>query len=163
VPELFVLLSCPSCGGKLDVYKDMERFACAYCGTEMLAQRRGGTVSLQAVTQAIRSLQNGTDRTAAELAIARYSGELRELQARQSKLSKGRPVDSCMGFCCGGLTLLLGLAFIHEAGSLAVVGAVLMIWLISQGRKRASELRAIRLRMRTLNHQIAGKKLIADS
>ena len=60
--ENFITLKCQSCGGKLDVFGDMERFACGYCGTEMIVQRRGGTISLKRVEEAIKKLQIGTDR-----------------------------------------------------------------------------------------------------
>jgi len=160
MPELIVSLSCQCCGGRLDVCKDMERFACAYCGTEMVVQRQGGTVAIQAVTRAIRSLQVGPDKTAAELAIARYTGELKDLQARESKLSKGQPLDSCMGFGCVGLVFLLALgAFGWPA---AALGAVAVIAVLGQERKRTNELRAIRIRMRTLGNQVANKKQIAE-
>jgi predicted RNA-binding Zn-ribbon protein involved in translation (DUF1610 family) len=65
--DRFINLNCAHCGAKLDVYDDMERFACGYCGTEMIVQRRGGTVALKAVTEAIQKVQIGTDKTAAEL------------------------------------------------------------------------------------------------
>ena len=38
----FVTLSCPSCGGKLEVTRDIERFACAHCGREHIVKRTGG-------------------------------------------------------------------------------------------------------------------------
>ena len=44
----FINLNCTNCGAKpLDVHDDddMERFACGYCGTEIIVQRRGGTVA----------------------------------------------------------------------------------------------------------------------
>lgn len=34
-------LNCASCGANLDVYDDMQRFACGFCGIEMVVQRRG--------------------------------------------------------------------------------------------------------------------------
>src|ERR1039457_5902622 len=55
----FINLTCANCGGKLEVYDDMERFACGYCGSEMLVQRRGGTVILKAITEAIQKVQIG--------------------------------------------------------------------------------------------------------
>ena len=79
-PSPFVVLNCPNCGGKLEVHNDLERFACSYCGSEMLVQRHGGTVSLQRVTEAIAKVQVGTDKTAAELAIVRLERKLEELQ-----------------------------------------------------------------------------------
>jgi DNA-directed RNA polymerase subunit RPC12/RpoP len=81
----FINLSCATCGAKLDVYDDMDRFACGYCGNQQIVQRRGGTVALKAVTNAIGKVQIGTDKTAAELAIARYDKELQELHEQVKK------------------------------------------------------------------------------
>lgn len=38
----FVSLTCPSCNGKLQIGKDLDRFACSYCGTEFVVNRGGG-------------------------------------------------------------------------------------------------------------------------
>lgn len=72
----FIPLSCKYCGANLQVYDDMEYFACGHCGTALIVQRRGGTVNLRGVTQAIQKVQVGTDKTAAELALVRLNGEL---------------------------------------------------------------------------------------
>jgi DNA-directed RNA polymerase subunit RPC12/RpoP len=82
MPEHFINLNCANCGGKLEVYDDMDRFACGYCGTQMLVQRRGGTVAIKAVTDAIEKVQVGTDKTAAELALVRLQKELQPLTDR---------------------------------------------------------------------------------
>ncbi|MFN3333721.1 MAG: hypothetical protein ACK47M_14535 [Caldilinea sp.] len=37
----FVSLTCPACNGKLQIGKDLERFACGYCGTEFIVNRGG--------------------------------------------------------------------------------------------------------------------------
>jgi hypothetical protein len=42
----FVSLTCPSCNGKLQIAKDLERFACGYCGTEFAVNRGGGSLSV---------------------------------------------------------------------------------------------------------------------
>ena len=34
-----IALSCPSCGGKLQITSDIDRFACMHCGTESLVKR----------------------------------------------------------------------------------------------------------------------------
>jgi hypothetical protein len=57
-----IKLSCISCGAKLNVYDDMERFFCGYCGTGMSVQRRGGAVILKTLTEAIQKVQVGTTR-----------------------------------------------------------------------------------------------------
>lgn len=42
----FVTLTCPSCGGKLQITQDIDHFACAHCGTEHTVRRTDGTISL---------------------------------------------------------------------------------------------------------------------
>ena len=37
----FVTLTCPSCGGKLEITEDVEKFACGNCGNEHIVNRRG--------------------------------------------------------------------------------------------------------------------------
>ena len=85
MPDRFINLNCANCGGKLEVYDDMDRFACGYCGTEMLVRRRGGTVSLKAVAEAIENVRKGVDKTAAELAIVRLEKERSELLESEKK------------------------------------------------------------------------------
>ena len=86
----------------MKIYGDMDRFSCGYCGTEMLVQRRGGTVALKLVTDAIQKVQIGTDKVAAELAIVRLkeellrlSDELQSFTAQSDKIKK--QVDANVG------------------------------------------------------------------
>jgi uncharacterized integral membrane protein len=84
----FITLSCPSCGGKLQVTPDLERFACGYCGAEHVVRRGGGIVALEPITQGIKKVQEGVDRTASELAIKRLREEVPNLRnQRQSILN----------------------------------------------------------------------------
>jgi DNA-directed RNA polymerase subunit RPC12/RpoP len=83
--ELKVIpLKCPGCGAKLDVSDEMDRFVCAYCGSELLTQRRGGTVALRPLTDAIAKVQVSTDKTAAELALRRLLDEQAVLKKQQA-------------------------------------------------------------------------------
>lgn len=52
----------------------------------MIVQRRGGTVALKAVTEAIKQVQLGTDKTAAELAIVRLEREYSILQSQLGQI-----------------------------------------------------------------------------
>lgn len=70
----FVALKCPSCGENLDVYENAEHFACGYCGAQIEVRRRGGTVSLKALTDAIQRVRRGTDRTADSTLVAAEEG-----------------------------------------------------------------------------------------
>lgn len=76
----FVTLSCPSCGGKLQITNDIERFACGYCGNEHIVKRGGGIVTLSPVVDGLKRIQQGTDKTASELAILRLSNEITEIE-----------------------------------------------------------------------------------
>jgi predicted RNA-binding Zn-ribbon protein involved in translation (DUF1610 family) len=96
VADRFIPLKCQSCGAKLDVYDDMTRFACGYCGLEMLVERRGGTVSLKAVEEAIQKVQVAADKTAAELALSRLEGELKALEAQRQSLLRVKPSGGCV-------------------------------------------------------------------
>lgn len=85
----FVTLSCPNCGGKLQITSDVERFACAHCGKEHLVQRGMGTISLKPVVEKLDAIQHTsqqilqtatqeavtTQKVAAELALARIKKE----------------------------------------------------------------------------------------
>jgi len=128
----FINLICTNCGGRLEVYDDMERFACGYCGSEMLVQRRGGTVILKAVTEAIHKVQIGTDKTAAELAIVRLNNEREKLMADYARLEAERSSSSGRAGC--GLTFVILLAIsmiavIPEKPGFGISALVLLIGL----------------------------------
>jgi hypothetical protein len=76
----FVTLTCPSCGGKLQITSDLDRFACGYCGTEQVVRRGGGVVSLAPVVEGLKQVQVGVDKTASELAIRRLREDIAELE-----------------------------------------------------------------------------------
>ncbi len=75
----FITLTCPNCGGRLEITNDVDRFACAYCGTEHLVRRGGGIVTLAPVLEGLRDVQAGVNRTASELAIWRLEAEIDHL------------------------------------------------------------------------------------
>jgi hypothetical protein len=77
----FISLSCPSCGAKLQVTEDLDRFACSHCGNEMAVARQGGIVTLKPVTEGLERIRSGTDKTASELAIVRLDKEIEQLEA----------------------------------------------------------------------------------
>ncbi len=107
----FVSLTCPSCGGKLEVTPDLERFACAYCGAEHVVKRGGGIISLQPVAEAIGKVQAGVDRTASELAIKRLKDEIDTLQAQKNIIAD----SNNLLFGCTGLAGLFAIGSILTA------------------------------------------------
>jgi len=83
----FITLSCPNCGGKLEVTADIDRFACQHCGAEHLVKRQGGLVSLAPVVEGIQrveskfnSILNGSEKSAAEQTIQRLKSEISEIE-----------------------------------------------------------------------------------
>ena len=84
----FVTLACPSCGGKLQITKEIDRFACSYCGNEHLVRREGGLVFLAPIAEDIRHIRGGVDKTAAELAVARLTKEAVALEQTFTMLSE---------------------------------------------------------------------------
>ena len=75
-------LTCPSCGGKLQLTPDIERFACGYCGSELLVRKSGGIVTLAPVVAELKGVKQGVDRTASELAIVRLQKEIKQLESQ---------------------------------------------------------------------------------
>jgi hypothetical protein len=70
-----VSLKCSSCGAGLSIPPDIDHLACSFCGSEQIVNRVGGIITLKPDTDAIRQVQIGTDRTAAELALHRLGQE----------------------------------------------------------------------------------------
>jgi hypothetical protein len=83
----FINLTCPSCGGKLQLTSDIDRFACSYCGNELIVRRSGGIVSLAPVVEGLKGVKTGVDKTASELAINRLEGELSYLVQQRANAS----------------------------------------------------------------------------
>ncbi len=86
----FINLTCPKCGGKLQITSDIDRFSCGYCGNELILQRSGGAITVAPVVDGLKRVQAGTDKTASELAIVRLEGEISKLSQQRNSI----PVNS---------------------------------------------------------------------
>jgi hypothetical protein len=84
VPDLFAL-TCPSCGGKLQITPDIDRFSCGHCGNEHVVKRSGGAITVEPVLQALGEIRIGTDKTASELAMKRLTEELSRMQLAKAE------------------------------------------------------------------------------
>jgi DNA-directed RNA polymerase subunit RPC12/RpoP len=89
----FVTLTCPKCGGKLQITPDLDRFACAHCGNEHLVKRAQGVVALQPLTESLGGLRRATDRTASEMALRRLADELADLKEARARAE--RRIEEC--------------------------------------------------------------------
>jgi len=137
----------------------------ARCGTELIVQRPGGTVALKAVTEAIKKVQIGTDKTAAELAITRYEKDLQELREKTHQLASADDTSRNMGRAVGvvsaligGLVLLVGLWI----GLLFVlVGGLILKYAYKQSKRESPEEKGLRDQAHQLENLIAEKKQVA--
>ena len=89
-----ISLTCPSCGGKLQITNDIERFSCGYCGNEQIVQRSGGVITLAPVVEGLKEVKKGVDKTASELAIVRLKEEINSLS--QQRINASRGTNSCI-------------------------------------------------------------------
>ena len=84
----WITLTCPSCGGKLHVTCNMERFTCANCGNEHIVKRQGGAIYLEPVYKTLQNIRVGTDKTASELAILRLKTEIEEIEIIKTEIKQ---------------------------------------------------------------------------
>ena len=125
MPEL-VTLTCPSCGAKLEIGEDIERFACSHCGNEHIVKRSGGTVSLMPVLEQIKKVRAGVDKTASELAIKRLKEEIREIQSRMPAVEEGSFIKVMNWFMGLFVLATLGAILTGEWGDIIGASALLI-------------------------------------
>jgi DNA-directed RNA polymerase subunit RPC12/RpoP len=156
----FIKLNCENCGADFDVYDDMERFACGYCGTEIVVQRRGGTVVLKSMAQATKNMAAGADQTAAELALVRLKEEAEGLSKRYDATQKERVERNKRGYIIGISLLLVGFVVVRSGYSLMLGLSLLLagIFTISyirrHDKKVAVDLRELHAKLDVLNGRI---------
>ena len=84
----YISLRCSSCGNKLQIKKEIERFSCSSCGNEYIVNRGGGIVSLAPVVEGLREIKVGVDKTASELAIKRLKYEIPEFEKKIDQIAR---------------------------------------------------------------------------
>lgn len=78
----FITVTCPSCGGKLQITNDIEQFVCGYCGNEHIINRRGGVVTITPLVEGLKQIQRSDDKTTAELALNRLREDYATLKTQ---------------------------------------------------------------------------------
>lgn len=89
----FISLSCPSCGARLEITEDINRFICSHCGNEHMIKRAGGIISVTPVVEAIKKVEVGIDRTASELALQRLKSDLAQLESQKKEILQATKAD----------------------------------------------------------------------
>jgi hypothetical protein len=108
----------------------------------MMVHRRGDTVALKTVAEAIHWVQAGTDQTAAELVIVRIEKELQIARARERHLMSAHDRTVGRTAVFGAIVVLAG--WIANDGPAA--GAILVliggrrvrVWVPAQAAERGS-------------------------
>jgi DNA-directed RNA polymerase subunit RPC12/RpoP len=168
----FIVLECKGCGAALEIYDDMDSFACRYCGTRMVVQRRGGTVGLKSLEEAVGRVQAGTDKTAAELALVRYKQELEEVLKERDRLRQSYEDPKFRYTGYGVMAIALGLmvgilAAVFQSGTAAVIAVAVAIGgglLIYSAEEPSSPgIERLTAEASKLESLIREKKTIADS
>ena len=111
MPE-FTTFFCPSCGAKLKIDSDLDRF-CTYCGNEFAIKRNGRTISIESAVRQLHNVQTGVDKTASELAIRRLQEEIDKLENKRDQIKGAGCLSSI--FSGGGLTTLGVVSFLLAA------------------------------------------------
>ena len=81
-----IKLSCKSCGAKLELTEDIDRFSCAHCGSEWLVKRGGGIVSLKSVEEDIKKIVSHTEATAENTSIIANDIKMKQIKEDISQL-----------------------------------------------------------------------------
>ncbi|MBK6999041.1 MAG: hypothetical protein IPH35_03375 [Rhodoferax sp.] len=142
-------LKCPNCGATLEVAPDLNQFSCGYCGSEQVVLRRGGTVALSLIGDAITKVQVGTDKTAAELAIKRLRDDLtKEAVQCQNLISMAKIKNSSMDVWSPRVPFFIGfglffILFSNKNSSFGIVIGIIFIaigiWIASAWRSQLNE------------------------
>lgn len=117
--DKFITLNCKNCGGKIDVYEDMQRFNCGYCGTDMVVQRRGGAVLLEKLTEVVAKAHISVDRASTEIETVRLTHERDELLDKLTGMNND--FEKVIYVIGGALVLLLAPLYWYNVKWLWVV------------------------------------------
>ena len=118
---------------------------------------------MKLVQEAIRKVQIGTDKTAAELAITRFQREMNELQ--KSLVEEEKSTSPGFGIGCGGLLVFIGLSLAStEFGLWALIAGIFIGGVtIAADRNRRKRSIPVLSRIGELERLITEKQRISDS
>lgn len=83
-----VTLTCPSCGGKLKITDEIEKFACSYCGAEHIVKRVDGSVYIKPILDNLNTIKSESDETANYLTAQRIREELSLLDSKHKRYKR---------------------------------------------------------------------------
>jgi ribosomal protein S27AE len=161
----FISLNCPSCGDSLEVYDDMERFTCGYCGAEIAVQRRGGTLLLKVVSAPSIAEHIRADNAAD---LVRLKEEAQSLFKRREVMLDDKIKRQKWGYLMGTALLLVGFLAVRFSGFVmglsGLMAGILTISFIRRiGKAMLVDLRELDVKIDVLNGRIEDRKKLVDS
>jgi predicted RNA-binding Zn-ribbon protein involved in translation (DUF1610 family) len=159
----FISLNCLSCGGTLEIYDDMERFACGYCGTEMAVQRRGGTAVLKAATAASLEDHNRVDKAAD---LARLKEEGQGLSKRREVMLNDKIERQKWGYLLAVALFLVGFFLVRFGGfviglSALMAGILTINFIRRMGKTMLADVRELDVKISVLNGRIEDREKLS--
>lgn len=131
----FLILSCPSCGHKLQITDDMDRFACAVCGNEHIVNRSDDIVTLIPVVDGIKKVQAEVDKAGSDLASARLQTEIEDLKRKAQAIHTSKSVGE-RGILVAGLFIILAIILLYfdstRVVGLFIIVATILIYIFLQ-------------------------------
>jgi ribosomal protein S27E len=151
----FIKLTCGNCGGELEIYDDMDQFACGHCGAGIAVQRRGGTVVLNSVPQAINKTPASTGQALKE--------EASNLSKQYDAMLNQRTERIKHGYILGISLLVIGFVAVRSGYSLVIGLCLLLAGIVTissirrNGKKVLSDARELHAKIDVLNGRIADR------
>lgn len=135
-----IQLTCPNCGGKLQVTQDLERFACAYCGSEHHVKRSGGVASLAPAMDSLAKIKARVEKTESELALQRLREETAEIKAKLDDVNYANQAFGGIVLMVAGLiTIVWNILTNYNMVLLGLLCILIGMGLFSNGMKTTNE------------------------
>ena len=172
-----ISLNCINCGANLEISEDMTSFACGHCGSQQIVERRGGTVILKPLVDAISKVQVGTDKTASEMAIQRLNKDIEDLnsKATRRRALAAAELEKVKNLCiltaaCGVAVALFFVSKLGCPGALIIFGVALALTFYQKYQQSKpinealeDDLESMRADLKTIQEKIGKHKAIVDT
>lgn len=107
-------LDCPSCGGELNLSKDMEIFFCPHCGTKHIFKESINGIPTAAMAESMRASGKLSQKQAALMSVEAIEKEIQALKSSRGTLAKPKSVAGYLKFF-GMIVLLFSLIMVAVA------------------------------------------------
>ena len=166
-------LKCTSCGSNLQIPANVDHYDCTFCKTTFSVRRQDGVVSL--IADAVRKVQVGTDKTAAELSLPRLRKDLAGFQNRLSLIRGGQALPILVMYVVAfviSVSMFGGLAITGSLGLGVLSAAVIWMVVILVARSVKNKFRTanpmqdqideLEAQIKDLKHRVAQAQKIVD-